>query len=262
MVYAVTFQPAADDIKYMDEMTIGSTDCGISEKACFNEKGTNVSIILNELGIPTRTLVFAAVFTQETIENGIAQMGLDNLSDGDTIVLSGSIPDGVPMDIYEKILEYLSAKNIRAVVDVEGNILLNLLKYKPFLVKINNDRLANMFDVLIRNDDEALEYASVLKRMGAHNVLVSRGGSGAVLLDENGKDYICRACEGTVKNKVGAGDSLVAGFIAGAQKGDYRYALKLGNAAAGATVFSDGLAQKEEIFRLLDQLEHMKYGWT
>lgn len=187
---------------------------------------------------------------------------LDSLSDGDTIVLSGSIPEGMPPDTYEKILEYLSGKNIKAVVDAEGDLLLNILKYKPFLVRINSNSLAETFDALIRNNDEILEYAGVLRRMGARNVLVSSGSCGAVLLDENGKDYLCNGCIGTLKNYVGAGDSLVAGVIAGAQKGDYRYALKLGNAAAGATLFSDGLAQKEEIFRQLDQLEHMKYWWT
>ncbi|MCH5194342.1 MAG: 1-phosphofructokinase [Oscillospiraceae bacterium] len=179
---------------------------------------------------------------------------LDRLTDGDTIVLAGSIPSSMPSDIYEKILERLSGKNIRAVVDATKDLLLNVLKYKPFLVKPNNHELGEMFGVTLKTAEEIAEYAGKLKDMGARNVLVSMAGDGALLLDENGKTHICGVCKGTVKNSVGAGDSMVAGFIAGSEQGDFEYALKLGTAAGGATAFSDGLAQKEEIFRLLEQL--------
>lgn len=179
---------------------------------------------------------------------------LDNLSDGDTIVLAGSIPDSMPADSYEKILEHLAGKKIRTVVDATKDLLMNVLKYRPFLIKPNNHELGEMFGVTLRTNDEIAEYAGRLKSMGARNVLVSMAGDGALLLDENGETHICGVCKGTVKNSVGAGDSMVAGFIAGSEKGDYEYALKLGTAAGGATAFSDGLAEKALIDELLKQL--------
>lgn len=179
---------------------------------------------------------------------------LDRLSDGDTIVLAGSIPDSMPSDIYEKILEHLQARNIKAVVDATKDLLMNVLKYKPFLIKPNNLELGEMFGVTLKTNEEIVEYAQKLKDMGARNVLVSMAGDGALLLDENGSTHVCGVCRGTVKNSVGAGDSMVAGFIAGSVQGDYEYALKLGTAAGGATAFSDGLAEKALIDELLKQL--------
>lgn len=179
---------------------------------------------------------------------------LDKIEDGDTLVLAGSIPADLPEDIYEKILERLSGRKIRAVVDATKKLLLNVLKYKPFLVKPNEHELGEMFGVELKTVDEIIEHARKLKEMGASNVLVSRAGNGAILLDEHGKTHICGACKGTVKNSVGAGDSMVAGFIAGCEK-DYDYALKLGTAAGGATAFSEGLAEKDEIFTLLKKLD-------
>ncbi len=179
---------------------------------------------------------------------------LDKLSDGDTLVLAGSIPSSMPADIYEKILERLRNKSIKAVVDATKDLLMNVLKYKPFLIKPNNHELGEMFGVTLKTNEEIAEYAQKLKDMGARNVLVSMAGDGALLLDENGKTHVCGVCKGTVKNSVGAGDSMVAGFIAGSEKGDYEYALKLGTAAGGATAFSDGLAEKALIDELLKQL--------
>lgn len=179
---------------------------------------------------------------------------LDALSDGDTLVLAGSIPNSMPSDIYRIILERLEGRNIRTVVDATKDLLMNVLKYKPFLIKPNNHELGEMFGVTLKTTDEIAEYAAKLKEMGARNVLVSMAGDGALLLDENGKTHICGVCKGTVKNSVGAGDSMVAGFIAGSAGGDYEYALKLGTAAGGATAFSYGLAEKDEIFKLLEQL--------
>ncbi len=179
---------------------------------------------------------------------------LDKLSDGSTIVLAGSIPDSMPADIYEKILERLQNKNIKAVVDATKDLLMNVLKYKPFLIKPNNHELGEIFGKTLETNEEIEKYARKLKEMGAQNVLVSMAGDGALLLDENGKTHICGVCKGTVKNSVGAGDSMVAGFIAGSAQGDYEYALKLGTAAGGATAFSDGLAKKALIDELLTQL--------
>lgn len=179
---------------------------------------------------------------------------LDDISDGDMIILAGSIPSSMPNDIYEKILERLQNKNIKAVVDATKDLLLNVLKYKPFLVKPNNHELGDIFGVTLKTRGEIAEYAQKLRDMGARNVLVSMAGDGALLLDENGTTHICGVCRGTVKNSVGAGDSMVAGFVAGLEQNDYEYALKLGTAAGGATAFSEGLAEKELIDELFKQL--------
>lgn len=179
---------------------------------------------------------------------------LDELSEGDTIVLAGSIPNSLPADIYEKILAYLAPKNVRAVVDATGKLLMNVLKYKPFLVKPNNHELGEIFGVKLKTYDDIVMYANKLREMGAKNVLVSMAGDGAVLVDELGNVHSCGVCKGTVVNSVGAGDSMVAGFIAGCEKGNYDYALKLGTAAGGATAFSMGLAEKKLIDELFSQL--------
>lgn len=189
-------------------------------------------------------------------ENAIAALfeKLDKLSDGDTLILAGSIPSSLPSDIYEKILERLSGRNIKVVVDATKDLLLNVLKYKPFLVKPNNHELGEMFGVELKTDGDIEKYARKLQEMGAVNVLISMAGDGAMLIDEFGRMHRCGVCKGKVKNSVGAGDSMVAGFTAGSLKGDYEYALKLGTAAGGATAFSDGLAEKAKIDELLKTL--------
>lgn len=179
---------------------------------------------------------------------------LDEINDGDTLVLAGSIPSSLPPDIYERILERLSGKKIRTVVDATKDLLINVLKYRPFLIKPNNFELGEIFGVEPESVGDIVKYAGKLREMGAVNVLVSMAGDGAVLLDESGKTHICGVCRGKVRNSVGAGDSMVAGFIAGCEKGDYEYALKLGTASGGATAFSDGLADRKTIDELLKQL--------
>lgn len=179
---------------------------------------------------------------------------LDELNEGDTLVLAGSIPSSLPSDIYERILERLSGRNIRAIVDATKDLLVNVLKYKPFLIKPNNFELGEIFNVELKTTEDIVKYAGKLREMGAQNVLISMAGDGAVLLDENGRTHVCGVCRGTVRNSVGAGDSMVAGFIAGCENGDYDYALKLGTASGGATAFSDGLAQADLIYELLEQL--------
>lgn len=178
---------------------------------------------------------------------------LDEIQDGDIIVLAGSIPPSLPSDIYEKIFNRMSNKKVRIAVDTTKDLLLNVMKYRPFLVKPNNFELGEMFGVNLNAIDDIVKYAWKLKDMGAVNVLVSMAGNGAVLIDENSEIHICKACKGTVINSVGAGDSMVAGFIAGCESSDYEYALKLGTASGGATAFSDGLAKKDMIFNLLEQ---------
>lgn len=180
---------------------------------------------------------------------------LDEIKSGDIIILAGSVPNTLPSDIYERIMEKLFDREVKAVVDATKELLMNVLKYKPYLVKPNNHELGEIFEVKLTSTEKIVEYAWKLKEMGAQNVLVSMAGDGAVLLDENGKTHICGVCSGTVKNSVGAGDSMVAGFLAGSMEDNYEYALKLGTAAGGATAFSEGLAQKDEIYRLMEQLK-------
>lgn len=179
---------------------------------------------------------------------------LNQLQDGDVLILAGSIPNTMPADSYEKILAHLSDKNIKVVVDATKDLLLKVLPYHPFLIKPNNHELGELFGVTLHSIEEIATYAKKLQEMGAQNVLISMAGDGALLIDETGKQHVCGVCKGTVKNSVGAGDSMVAGFVAGSMYGDYEAALKLGTAAGGATAFSEGLAQRAEIERLLQQL--------
>lgn len=180
---------------------------------------------------------------------------LDNMTKGDLLILSGSIPSNLPQDIYEKIMQRLKPKGVTFLVDAEGELLMSTLKYNPFLIKPNADELGEIFSVKINNTADALKYAKELRKRGAQNVLVSLGKDGAVLLDENDKEYYMPACEGDAVNSVGAGDSMLAGFIAGhILNGDYNYALKLATAAGGATAFSQGLAKSQDIEKLMEQL--------
>lgn len=182
---------------------------------------------------------------------------LEQIGDGDILVLAGSIPKALPTDIYEKIIKNLIDinKKIRYVVDATGDLLLNVLKYKPFLVKPNHFELADMFKVKIETMDDVIFYAKKLKEMGAVNVLVSLAEHGSVLLDEFENIHIMKAIKGDVVNSVGAGDSMLAGFIAGyLEKQNYDYALKLGTASGAATAFSAGLAEKAEIYKMLEKL--------
>ena len=179
---------------------------------------------------------------------------LNQLQDGDVLILAGSIPNTMPADSYEKILAHLSDKNIKVVVDATKDLLLKVLPYHPFLIKPNNHELGELFGVTLHSIEEIATYAKKLQEMGAKNVLISMAGDGALLIDETGKQHVCGVCKGTVKNSVGAGDSMVAGFVAGSMHGDYEAALKLGTAAGGATAFSEGLAQRADIERLLQQL--------
>ena len=179
---------------------------------------------------------------------------LNQLQDGDVLILAGSIPNTMPADSYEKILAHLSDKKIKVVVDATKDLLLKVLPYHPFLIKPNNHELGELFGVTLHSIEEIATYAKKLQEMGAQNVLISMAGDGALLIDETGKQHVCGVCKGTVKNSVGAGDSMVAGFVAGSMHGDYEAALKLGTAAGGATAFSEGLAQRAEIERLLQQL--------
>lgn len=178
------------------------------------------------------------------------------LNKNDVLVLAGSIPASLPTDIYERILKAVSLNGVQTVVDATGDLLVNVLKYKPFLVKPNHYELGEIFQKELNTDNAIFECACKIQEMGAVNVLVSMGKHGAMLLDENGKIHRTGVLQGKVKGTVGSGDSMVAGFIAGyMETHDYTYALKLGTAAGNATAFSDGLADGKTIRELLQQIK-------
>lgn len=180
---------------------------------------------------------------------------LNTLESGDILVLAGSIPSSLPSDIYEKIMAFLKDKNIKIVVDATKDLLLNVLKYNPFLIKPNNHELGEMFNVELKTDDEIIHYGKKLLDMGAENVLISMAGDGAIFLSKNGEVFKSGVPKGVVKNSVGAGDSMVAGFIAGYLKeSDLNKAFKMGVATGSASAFSEELATKDEVENLLKEL--------
>ncbi len=181
---------------------------------------------------------------------------LSRLEEGDVLFLSGSIPASMPDNTYQKIMERLDNRNVRIVVDATKDLLLNALPYHPFLIKPNNHELGEIFDVELGTRSEVISYAGKLKERGAQNVLVSLAGEGAVLVAADGKVYEAPAPEGVLINGVGAGDSMVAGFMAGyMEKEDYEYAFHMGLAAGSASAFSEYLATKEEILQVYDQVK-------
>ena len=181
---------------------------------------------------------------------------LDALQDGDTLVLAGSIPDTMPESMYMDIMEHLQNKKLNIVVDATRDLLMNVLAYHQFLIKPNNHELGEMFDVVLKTNDEIVEYAKKLQEKGARNVLVSMAGDGAILITEEGEVHVTPCPKGEVKNSVGAGDSMVAGFITGylRSNGDYNEALKMGTAAGSATAFSEDVATGEKIMELYKTL--------
>ena len=181
---------------------------------------------------------------------------LDELEDGDILVLAGSIPATLPSDVYERIMGRLQGKDIRIVVDATKDLLLNVLKYHPFLIKPNNHELGDIFGEEIRERDQLAPYAKKLQEMGARNVLVSMAGEGAVLIAADGQSMGAPAPKGTLVNGVGAGDSMVAGFLTGwMEKKDYVHAFHMGIAAGSASAFSENLATREEVLQVLQQVE-------
>lgn len=179
---------------------------------------------------------------------------LDELRDGDILVLAGSIPDVMPGSIYMDIMKHLEEKELKIVVDATGNLLVNVLPYHPFLIKPNNHELGEIFGVRIESKEEVIHYARKLQEKGAVNVLVSMAGDGAVLVAEDGSIYQAEAPKGKVVNSVGAGDSMVAGFLAGyLEKGNYGDAFRMGVCTGSASAFSEELATKAEVEVLLDR---------
>ena len=188
-------------------------------------------------------------------ESAMLETKLDALQKDDVLILAGSIPACLLQSTYERLLARLQGRGVRAVVDATQDLLLKVLPYKPFLIKPNNHELSEIVGHELTTDDEIVAAAAGLQAQGARNVLVSMAGDGALLLDENGAVHRIGCPKGKVVNSVGAGDSMVAGFVAGyLRTGDYRYALRLGTACGSATAFSVGLATKEKINELLETI--------
>ena len=180
---------------------------------------------------------------------------LDKLTSGDVLVLAGSIPNSLPANIYSDITKYVSGKGVKVVVDATGDLLVKCLEYKPFLIKPNNFELEQIFNTKLESREDIVKCALKLKDMGAVNVLVSMGKDGAVLVDENSQVYDLMAPDGNVINSVGAGDSMVAGFLSGLyENNNYEYAFKLAVAAGSASAFSDELATKEQVMKVYEEV--------
>ena len=191
--------------------------------------------------------------SEEKIEELLRK--LDILGEGDILVLAGSIPASMPADMYSTIMERLQHINVTFIVDATKDLLINVLKYKPFLIKPNNHELGELFDVKLTTREEVIPYGKKLQKQGARNVLISMAGEGAVLVAEDGSVYEAPAPKGTLVNAVGAGDSMVAGFTAGwIEKKDYRHAFYMGVSAGSASAFSEYLATKEEIMDLYEKV--------
>ena len=232
---------------------------------------------LRQMGVDTRFIILRSGITrinvkikaqQESEINGNGpRIDLDSLDrfyyllsslvPGDYLILAGSIPPSLPQTIYRNILERLSNRNIRVILDTEGEALLCSLPYRPFLIKPNRTELTELTGRPCSTDADVQRGAAYLQRLGAQNVLVSLAGDGAILLDETGELYRMRAPSGTVRNSVGAGDSMLAGFLAGLlHSGSYSTALRLGIAAGSATAFSERLADRASIMKLLTMLQN------
>lgn len=183
---------------------------------------------------------------------------LDQLQDGDVLVLAGSIPSVMPESMYMDIMKHLEEKKLNIAVDATRDLLVNVLPYHPFLIKPNNHELGEIFGVTITDKDDVVKYAKKLKERGARNVLISMAGDGAVLVTEDGQEFRAEAPKGELKNSVGAGDSMVAGFLAGyLSTGSYAEAFKMGVCTGSASAFSEELATKAEVQALLDKCKDL-----
>lgn len=180
---------------------------------------------------------------------------LRRLESGDVLVLAGSIPAGISDNIYKDIMDMLKDKGVQIVVDATSRLLTNVLEYNPFFIKPNQHELGDIFNVTLNTQEEVIPYALELKKMGAVNVCVSMGGKGAILVADDGNVYKAKAPDGILKNSVGAGDSLVAGFLSGwIEKKDYEYAFRKGVATGSASAFSERLATVGEVNMLINKV--------
>lgn len=304
MIYTVTLNPSLDYIVTVDDFKLSYTNRTSSELMLPGGKGTNVSIVLKNLGISSTALGFVAGFTGDEIVRELEETGIHTdfvkmkegisrinlklssidgteingqgpdipkeqldmlmerlmvLKEGDILVLAGSIPATMPSDIYEQIMEKLYDRKVTIIVDATKDLLLNVLKYHPFLIKPNHHELGEIFNVELSEWDDVVPYAKKLQEMGAVNVLVSMGEKGGVLVSDDGRVIATKATATVVKNSVGAGDSSVAGFIAGwLEKKNYDYAFSMAMATGGASAASEYLATKPEVEASLKRVD-LKY---
>lgn len=190
---------------------------------------------------------------QENIEDLYRR--IDNISSGDILVLAGSIPSDLNDDFYEKLMERVKEKEVKVIVDARNNLLLKVLKHRPFLIKPNHHEISEIFNLENPDRNTLIECGKKLQEMGARNVIISMGGDGAILITEENEAYSSNIPKGVLKNSVGSGDSMVAGFISGYLKtNDYKEALRYGAASGSATAFSDDLAKIDFINCLLDEI--------
>ena len=233
-------------------------------KRSIEEKGIKTDFIKVEKGITRINVKISS--NEETALNGngpeIEEEDINKLLEKiekitkeDMVILAGNIPRCINNDIYEIICKTLEKNNVTFVVDATKELLMNVLKYKPFLIKPNKEELEETFKEKIETKEEIIAHAKKLQLIGAQNVLISLGGEGAILVTTEGKEYYSKAPKGKVLNTVGAGDSMVAGFIAGyKQSGDFEHAFKMGIATGSASSFSMNLATSEEVANLLKEI--------
>lgn len=281
------FQPGETNRTYSDEVQFGGKGINVSTVlrnlgvdnvalgflAGFTGKGLEQG--LREIGINTDFIWLERGLTrinvkikagQETEINGQGPdisaaaldrlfAKLDQLKEGDVLVLAGSIPRSIPDDIYQRILRRLDGRGVLTAVDATRDLLCAVLPYRPFLIKPNDRELGEIFGKTLTADAEIEDCARQLQAKGARNVLVSMAGAGSLLVDETGETHRLGVPKGTVRNSVGAGDSMVAGFLAGwLKEHDYTAAHRMGAAAGSATAFSDGLAEAGAVRALLADL--------
>ena len=286
MIYTVTFNPCLDYVVNVDTLTLGAVNRASRETVMAGGKGVNVSIVLKNLGHASCAWGFLAGFTGDEIARRLRDMGIDTdfisvregmsrinvkiasqqeadvealyakidqLTADDILIVSGSVPATMPGDIYERILARLDGRGVRIVVDATRDLLVNVLPYHPFLIKPNNHELGEIFDVVLTTREDVVPYAKKLQEQGARNVLVSMAGEGAVLVTEDGDVIESPSPKGTVVNSVGAGDSMVAGFVAGylESDGSYEQAFRMGVCTGSASAFSLGLATRDQVEELL-----------
>ena len=278
MIYTVTFNPSLDYIVSVRDFKLGITNRTSDERILPGGKGINVSTVLKNLGIDNTALGFVSGFTGDEIVRRLENMGVKNgfirlengfsrinlkLKSTDGTEINGQGPviskENVELlmerlsqlmddDAYKNIMELLKGRDIKIVVDATKELLVKSLPYGPFLIKPNNYELGEIFGVRLTTRSSVIPYAKKLQNMGARNVLVSMAGEGAVLVSDDGQVIDAPAPEGKLINGVGAGDSMVAGFMAGyLARHDYNHAFCMGVASGSASAFSENLATKEEI---------------
>ncbi len=236
-----------------DAIEKGIRDKGVNTQFIRLSEGNSRINIKIKAGAETEINAQGPDIPEDALNALMAQ--IDRIQSGDILVLAGSVPRSMPDDIYEKILDRIAGRDILIVVDATRRLLVNSLKHRPFLIKPNRLELSEIFGKEVETQEDVEKYAMKLQEMGARNVIVSLGRKGAFLLDENGGKHAYGTAKGTAVNTVGAGDSMVAGFLAGYLKTrDYDYALKLGSACGSATSFLPGLATKEKIDEVIKQL--------